>query len=385
MGLLHRGMTVTVYEQAADFHEIGAGFAFTGVARRCMESLNPSILEAFRRIGDENKHPQNRYWDGFNPQTKQESESEEDSLLFQLSTRDMAYWGCLRSHFLDELAKEMPEGIVQFKKTLQDLVDDEDGNGVTLYFTDGSEAKHEVVVPIEGGIAALGEEKAKNQCMHMGPDSHMLTYPLANWTLLNIVVFLTDPSAWDSSSAMTAPGSKAEVVKTFSTWSPAVKAVVDLLPEDLVKWAIFDMAEHPAPTYAYGRVCLAGDAAHASSPHHGAGAGAGVEDALALVTALESLSVRMRSGDGGTLKGREKAQAIANVLQAYSDVRYERTQWLVRSSRETGNIYQWAYPEAGRDAAKCKAQVESRTRIIWDFDVQAMVAQVKERVGLLSR
>lgn len=62
---------------------------------------------------------------------------------------------------------------------------------------------------------------------------------------------------------------------------------MDLFPEQITKWAIFDTADHPAPTYARGRVCIVGDAAHASSPLHGAGACMGVEDALALATALE--------------------------------------------------------------------------------------------------
>ena len=57
------------------------------------------------------------------------------------------------------------------------------------------------------------------------------------------------------------------------------------------------MYEHPAPSYARGLVCLTGDAAHASSPHQGAGACMGVEDALVL---CEVLGAAQRSlHDGG--------------------------------------------------------------------------------------
>lgn len=157
-----------------------------------------------------------------------------------------------------------------------------------------------------------------------------------------------------------------------------MRELVDLLPEQINQWAIFDMAEHPAPFYAKGRVCIAGDAAHASSPHHGAGAGAGVEDALALAAALEaaSFTIKDRFKDGRPGLTGHFEEYIVAALEAYSSIRYDRTQWLVRSSRETGTIYQWAYEDTGREADKCKKQVEERTKVIWDFDIENMVKEV---------
>lgn len=35
------------------------------------------------------------------------------------------------------------------------------------------------LVPISGGIAALGEDKGNNQCSHMGPDAHILSFPVS--------------------------------------------------------------------------------------------------------------------------------------------------------------------------------------------------------------
>lgn len=37
LDLIRRGMHVTVYECATDFHEIGACIGFTGIARECMQ------------------------------------------------------------------------------------------------------------------------------------------------------------------------------------------------------------------------------------------------------------------------------------------------------------------------------------------------------------
>lgn len=406
LGLIHRGMRVKVYERANDFHEIGAGIAFTGVARECMARLSPRVIESMRRVGDENRNSFYRYWDGYNV-ASEEDVAQSAALLFQLPIADLKYWGCLRAHLLDDLAKVLPEGIVQFNKQLVDYREDDEN--VTLYFSDGTTAKtdalvgcdgiksrvrqilfgesdsaalasythkacYRTVVPIAQGVAALGHDKSHNQCMHMGPGAHVLTYPVAGWTLLNVVIFLADPNPWPDPSRLTLPGTRDEVVGALANWGPAVRGVADLLPPELLKWGIFDMAEHPAPTYARGRVCLAGDAAHASSPHLGAGAGFGVEDALALATALEEAQATLRQSreDG-------RAVAVAAALQAFNAVRSERTQWLVRSSREAGDLYEWVLPGIGNDIDKCKAGLAERTQKIWDFDVDEMVDGVKSQ------
>ncbi|RDW57706.1 hypothetical protein BP5796_12507 [Coleophoma crateriformis] len=230
LGLLHAGHKVTVYERANDYFEVGAAMAFTGVARECMQRLNPSVLEALHRVGEVNRHPMNRYWDGFNPATKDVAQSEQ-SLLFQQSARELDYMGCLRSIFLQEMAKALPDGTVKFGKSLESYSDE--AAGVELRFADGSIAQadagtsepsqkqasmrgaHNVVwlvlacdgihskarqlllgednpasrpsfthkvayralIPIADAVNALGEDKAKNQCAHLGPDAHALSFP----------------------------------------------------------------------------------------------------------------------------------------------------------------------------------------------------------------
>ena len=145
--------------------------------------------------------------------------------------------------------------------------------------------------------------------------------------------------------------------------------LMTLLPEQVSRWAIFDTADHPAPTYASGRVCIAGDAAHAAAPFHGAGAGMGVEDALVLAELLAHVAARPAKG---------RPQQLAAALRAYSGERLERTHWLVQSSREMGDMYQWRYAPVGEDGAKFKAEHTQRTRKIWDFDVNAMVDRAKK-------
>lgn len=140
LGLLHRGMQVTLYERAPEIHESGTGMAFTGVARQCMRHLDQRILDALSKVGEENRHPHNRYWDCFHPATK-EAAQQESALLFQVSARELSYCGCLRSHLLHKMSSKLPEGIIQFGKQLDSYIDNPESDKVVLQFTDGTTAE----------------------------------------------------------------------------------------------------------------------------------------------------------------------------------------------------------------------------------------------------
>jgi salicylate hydroxylase len=242
---------------------------------------------------------------------------------------------------------------------------------------------------MERAVEALGKEKAHNQCMHTGPDAHLLTFPVAQHTLMNVVAFVPAPGPWLDEHRMAVPAKGDEVRAVFGNWRPAVRAITGLLLGEeeegrpLDKWAIFDTYENPAPTYASGGVCIAGDAAHATSPHHGAGAGMGIEDALALATVLElagdkAVETVQQGSDGSR---RERSTAVAAALAAYDAVRRERTQWLVRSSREVSKTYEWSNPDCGDDPEKCLRDIEWRAHKIWHFDIDGMIAEAKTAFG----
>jgi salicylate hydroxylase len=243
-------------------------------------------------------------------------------------------------------------------------------------------------VPLSAGEAAIGAYKATNQCIHIGPGAHIISYPVNN-SLLNIGLFHTDPLPWSEPSRLTLPGRRSDIFAALQGWGPAMRGLANLFPEEPPVWAISDMYEHPAPSYAAkdGRVCIAGDAAHASSPHHGAGAGFGVEDALAISSAVEKviekleLSKAQNVDKGVKLNDLEdlKTKCFAAAFQPYSDIRYERTQWLVRTSHEAGQIYEWEYAGSRDDPGKMKKELDERFRVIWDFDVQKMVEEVQSR------
>jgi 2-polyprenyl-6-methoxyphenol hydroxylase-like FAD-dependent oxidoreductase len=220
------------------------------------------------------------------------------------------------------------------------------------------------LVPMDEARAALGVFKTSNRVMHCGPGAHALTFPVANNKILNVVAFVTDPEEWVApDKRFVVPATKAEATAAFSEFSPVVQNLMDLLPENLEKWAVFDTHKQPVPSYINGRLCLAGDAAHASSPHHGAGAGCGIEDCLALAVLLQSVSAYPKN---------RLSTAVRVALQVYNNVRYDRSQWIMDTSRVIGEVYEFQNPECLSNHEKIAREIHDRSHKIWDYDIDVM-------------
>jgi salicylate hydroxylase len=119
--------------------------AFTGVFREFMKILSPLVISAMNRVGVPTRRPYDNYWDGYhnknifdksgskidNNQARdfsgEESIGDPDGtscdLLFSRSNHQLAFWGCLRKHFLDDLASSLPANIARFNKELKHYTD----------------------------------------------------------------------------------------------------------------------------------------------------------------------------------------------------------------------------------------------------------------------
>ncbi|KAI9879286.1 MAG: hypothetical protein M1830_009016 [Pleopsidium flavum] len=386
LGLIKRRVKVKVYEQARSFREIGAGVAFTANAIRCMHMLEPGIVDALKAVATSNgdsKNPNDwlQWVDGYNQHGE---DPNDEKVLFKLYAGYKGFEGCHRAHFLDELVKIVPDGVVEFRKRLDTLFIGCDGiksrvreillgkENPASYPYYSHKVAYRGLIPMDKAVDALGDYKARNQHMHMGPGAHVLHFPVAGHTLMNVVAFVTDPHDWCDNEKMTAPATRVEVEEAFAKWGPTVRAITNLLPDELDKWAIFDTFDHPAPTYARGQICIAGDAAHASSPHHGAGAGIGVEDALCLGTLVEMAVSSLQ------VKGASKVQVLSMAFDTFNAVRRERSQWLVNSSRSICEVYEWANPKTGKDPEKCLEEIKWRSHKIWYFDINGMLGDAAE-------
>lgn len=126
------------------------------------------------------------------------------------------------------------------------------------------------------------------------------------------------------------------------------------------------MGKNPPPTYTKGRVALLGDAAHATSPHHGAGAGLCIEDSAVMAEVLADEAVK-------------SGKDVEAVFSTFNDLRKERGQWLVQSSSRIGNVYEWRAEGVGSDFGKMEQEINQRNDVIGgdDVDVSEMCKQAR--------
>jgi FAD-dependent urate hydroxylase len=110
---------------------------------------------------------------------------------------------------------------------------------------------------------------------------------------------------------------RARILELHAGDSPWIGDVVRATPELLGPWPIHDIMS--LPRWHNGRVCLLGDAAHATSPSAGQGASLALEDALVLGRCLRDAST--------------PAQAFA----AFESLRRPRVEAVVRQGRRNGS------------------------------------------------
>jgi salicylate hydroxylase len=155
------------------------------------------------------------------------------------------------------------------------------------------------------------------------------------------------------------------MLKDYEGWSPSVrKLMANVQSPDI--WALFN--HPPAPTYYSTNplICLVGDAAHASTPHQGAGAGMCIEDVYVL---SELLSLCKSKTD------------LMKAIHAYDAARRPRSQKLVKTSREAGMLWEFEGEGVRDDLGALEQNAVKRMDWIWDHDITEDVERAR---GMMS-
>ncbi|MDW4089574.1 FAD-dependent monooxygenase [Staphylococcus saprophyticus] len=106
----------------------------------------------------------------------------------------------------------------------------------------------------------------------------------------------------------------------FNHFPNEVRKVLDKQSEtDILLHDIYDL--QPLKTFVYQRVILLGDAAHATTPNMGQGAGQAMEDAIVLANCLQ-------------------AYPFEAALQRYDKIRVDHTKKVIKRSRKIGKLAQ---------------------------------------------
>jgi len=204
--------------------------------------------------------------------------------------------------------------------------------------------------------------------MSLGPNRHILTFPVKQSELVNVVAFVTERSTPSPQLPEGAPWvmevSQQAMLDDFPGWGAASRAILGCIDRP-TRWALHELPE--LPRYTNGRVMITGDAAHAMLPHQGAGAGQALEDAYVLAGLL-------------TDERCDRDSAMA-ALTAFESVRQARTCRVQATSHEAGEVYEYCGRGTGGDETRLAADLEARFDWIWNHDPHDDVIAARERLG----
>ncbi|KAF8197066.1 FAD/NAD(P)-binding domain-containing protein [Pholiota molesta] len=167
--------------------------------------------------------------------------------------------------------------------------------------------------------------------VYCGKRKHVVSYPVSQGKLINIVAFVTEPEkegTYLEGPAVINPSS--DVVSSFyAHWSKEVKCITDNMINSS-RWAVETVK--PLDQYAVGRVVVLGDAAHAMPTHLGNGAGQAIEDGYILANILAKASKQ------GTID-------VEKITTIYNAIRQPFGNFAAKASLDQGRHYEFSAAE----------------------------------------
>jgi salicylate hydroxylase len=363
-------LEATVYEQAPQLTEVGAGLVLAPNAIRLLRSLD--VMDHILRHAVPLEWGwEFRRWDNG---TVLSAERLEDACERLYGERTYVTH---RADLLDAIKSAVPAEWLRLGARCTGIALDD---GVRLKFADGNEVDADVVIgadgmhsvvraaitdpspPQDSGLCAFRAlvpaqqapaiARRRVQTLWLGPDHHLVHYPIRNERTINLVAFA--PANEHTEESWSATASVAEFLAEFSGWDPRLRQLIRAAGTP-GRWALLDRA--PLARWSAGRATLLGDAAHPMFPFYAQGAAQAIEDAATLATCL--------AADPG-----DPQQAF----RRYESVRIQRTADIQRLShaRADSNHLPDGPRQQARDADLAAADPLVRNGWIYGHDAQAI-------------
>ncbi len=196
------------------------------------------------------------------------------------------------------------------------------------------------------------------QTLWLGPGRHLVHYPISAGRLVNIVA-IVPAGDWQSES-WTADGDVTELQQAFAGWDEQEHRLQALLAAatETKRWALVDRA--PLPHWTVGRVSLLGDAAHPMLPFFAQGAAQAIEDAAVLADCLADAA----------------ASQVPQALQRYEARRRPRASQVqcMSRGREIRNHLPDGPEQIERDAAFAQGDPLRQSAWLYGHDMRADAA-----------
>jgi salicylate hydroxylase len=331
---LHFGYDVTIFEQAPELGEVGAGIQLPPNAMKVFEALEidglmaesafrPEAIEA--RMGESGRHIFN----------------------IPLAYHAIEKWGSPylhihRADYIKALKQALTQRAPQALRLGVGVADfRQDDEGVTVSLKNGTEVSGDILIGADGIKSIIreklfGADKAQftgnvawravvpkerlasdgpnsTACAWMGRGRHAVTYWLRGGKLVNFVG-VVERDDWRK-EGWTERGNLEDALRDFEGWHPTITDLIKAVePGSLFRWALFDRA--PLSNWSQSRVTLLGDAAHPMLPFLAQGAAMAVEDSWALAREIS-----------------KRPHSVPEALLAYQSLRHKRTAKVQAASR----------------------------------------------------
>ena len=379
LALLRRGFEVTVYEQADELAEVGAGLQLSANGTCVLFDLG--LEHAVMQTAVIPSQKVIRLWD-----------TGEAWKAFDAGQVSVELYGfpylTLHRHDLHRILAQAvraarPDAIVLGAR-LVGLEQDE--WGVSLRFADGRQGQAELVVGADGvhsevrrslfgedaprftGVVAWrGVIPAERLPPHLreatsvtwiGPGGHVVHYPVRRGELVNYVS-VVERDDWQVES-WSVQGSIEECLADYRGWHEDVQTLITATGRPY-KWALFGRA--PMPRWSQGRVTLLGDACHPMPPFLAQGAAMALEDGLVLARSLQA-----HGDDHG------------EALSAYEQARIPRTSEAMAGSEANMRRYHDTRLASAAEAEAYVAREWSEDRVkaryAWLFGYDARTIEI---------
>ena len=372
IALVRKSIDVTVYEQAPQLLPVGASLALGPNATRLLRALG--LMEPVRRVGSAAEAVELLRWrDG------------RVLLHTELGAPAEAHFGApaLDFHRADlhrVLIDALPEGTLRLGTQVTSV--DHDAGGAVLVAADGTRIRADAIVAADGikssirqqlvGVDApefsgtvvyrglLPRERALD--LHpdrvnrywLGPHRHGVVYWVSGGNVLAVNTAVQ--SAEWAEESWTAEATTDELLAYFEGWDPSLLERIRRC-STLLRGAVF--VRRPLDNWAFGRIALLGDAAHAMEPWQAQGAAQAIEDAYVLAECLAD----------------SQGEADA-ALERYANIRMSRATELQRSSAQAGNVFYLPDGDEQRRRDEEYATLHERQPFghrqkLWEYDVRS--------------
>jgi salicylate hydroxylase len=333
LGLLQKGADVTVLEQAEAITEVGAGLQISPNGLKVLQSLG--VADELAALSQKAKAVVLRdYRRG--PAVAR--------LDLQKYASGSSYLLVHRADLIDVLARAVRAAGAKVR-LLQQVARYEDGPSQKLVMTCGTVIHADVVIGADGVKSVIRQALNGTEApfftgqvawraivpnvigqgpearVYMGPQRHLVCYPLRDGNSLNIVA-VKERAAW-ANEGWNFEDDPAHLRATFHQFHPEVRQMLDQV-QQVHLWGLF--RHRIAPNWHNGQAVLLGDAAHPTLPFLAQGANMALEDSHILLRCLESCATE------------------AEAFDAYQSIRFPRVNRII----EAANGNAWKYHLASK-------------------------------------